>query len=406
MDLYDVVIVGAGPAGSIAAKNIALKGYKVLLFDKSKFPREKVCAGGLSNKVMSIHPEMEKYTSNKYKLIQAYAGSYEYPFRYRSENGLGYQTTREYFDHMLVKDAITAGANFKEQEKIVDIIIESDKVVIVSEKAKYAAKIVLGADGTSSIVGKKTGINPFWKKNQIASHIRMQIELPEALIKKYVNEDYPLSFHSNYRGTPGIGYIYPKKNHINVGICTQTPERLPLRDLLDHYISDCQEKKLLPPFKPSKYEGSIYPICGPLKKIYCNRAMLLGDAAGFTNPFDGEGIYQAIYSGDIAAEVTIDALKANDFSEGFLKKYQGMCMKAFGNALRKAAKLAPISWKHSSVFVKIAPYSENVVRLYRKAINIDDSIYWTLFKLTFYFIGATFKYVFKRKDGLLPIIEV
>ncbi|MFX1453370.1 MAG: FAD-dependent oxidoreductase, partial [Promethearchaeota archaeon] len=125
-EIYDVIIVGAGPAGSTAAKFIAEEGFKVLLIDKEKFPRNKPCGGALTRRVIERFPYMSKIlqniiTSEKIFDGKIYSPSLKYSAKIISNKPLGFMVFRDQFDYELVKIAKNAGAEFYDTFHISDV---------------------------------------------------------------------------------------------------------------------------------------------------------------------------------------------------------------------------------------------------------------------------------------------
>ncbi len=159
--LYDVIIVGAGPAGSTSAKFLAEKGLNVLLLDKEKFPRDKPCGGGLPVAIfekfnyIKDYNLIESYTYGGY----AYSPSLKYIIREVGEKPYAAMISRKKFDNGLVKIAVDCGAKFLDNKKVIDVKIFEDKVKIVTNKNEILnSKCIIGADGVWSVVGSKTGL--------------------------------------------------------------------------------------------------------------------------------------------------------------------------------------------------------------------------------------------------------
>ena len=134
--------------------------------------------------------------------------------------------------------------------------------------------------------------------------------------------------------------FFLKKVCIQIGFGVTTPAKLNFRKLLLQYVEYCENQNLMPKLTQKHISGAGYPVTGPLKHFVKDRVMLLGDAVGFVNPLNGEGIHYAMFSGDIASEIIMQALVKNDFSEEFLQQYQDTCMKEFGNYLSKCGEIA------------------------------------------------------------------
>ena len=336
--MFDAIIVGAGPAGSTAAKNLATAGVSVALLDKDQFPRNKPCGGGLTPHLFERHPEIPEYLENYNYAGKFFVDDIE-PLHYQGDEPFGGYVVRALFDQRLADEAVKAGAEFFQGERAKTIGVEPGRVVVETAGRSFSGRVLLGADGVNSVVAKKTGLNPGWPREELGVCLRVEEEFPEDVILEYFGEQYTTYWHVGFGNTRGYAYVFPKKRHITIGFGTVTPDKLPVRELMLAYIDFCEEKGLVPKFHEKRIGSGTYPLTGPLKRFTGDRVLLLGDAAGFVNPLNGEGIHYAIWSGDIAADVLVGALAADDLSEKSLSRYSRRCMKSFGRYLRRCRGL-------------------------------------------------------------------
>ena len=337
---HDVVIVGAGPAGSTAAKFLSEKGGDVLLLDKSKFPRDKPCGGGIPIRVFKRFPYIDKdcIESYSYEAI-AYSPSLKNKMELQRDEPLVAMILREKFDYELVKLAIDSGSNFTDGKSVVDIKVLDDKVkIFLDDGTVFESEIVIGADGVWSNITKKTGLRKNLKN--ICMCVFEEYNLGSKTIDRFLGEKRTCYIHMNVNNTAGYGWVFPKKEHVNIGVTefqhtidTQKKKEN-IKDIYKSYIKILKEKKIIPDnLKIGKTRGAALPT-HPLEKTYSDRLIICGDAAGFANPISGEGIYHAMRSGEIAAEVVRKALEKKDTSERFLSRYQRIWYKDFGKDLR------------------------------------------------------------------------
>jgi len=167
----------------------------------------------------------------------------------------------------------------------------------------------------------------------------------------------------------GYGWVFPKKNHVNIGIGEFTSSvdsskpKKNIRERYEDYIAVLKQRKIIPEsFIIEDVKGGILPVF-PLKKTYGDRVLLCGDAAGFINPITGEGIYYAMMSGTMAAEVIVDALKTDRINARFLSRYQKKWLKEFGNDLKFLGRFNRQWGKNSETFVRLMSHDKKFAKL-------------------------------------------
>lgn len=339
---YDVVIVGAGPAGATAAKYLAEQKVKVLLIDKCSFPRDKPCGGALPMKLVKRFPYIEESD-----IIDAYSyggsvyyATFDQPITVLTDEPMVAMVLRRKFDHGLVKIAVKHGATLLEEKTVTDVTIEKEKVtVILNDGSKVETEIVIGADGVWSTIAQKTGLRH--NRHQVSICIYEENSKNNELDTKFFDDRNLFHIVFSFDRIEGYGWVFPKKSHINIGIgefshtINQTKPKKNLRDIYTQYITSLKENGILPrDLKIGKLKGAALPF-QPLEKTYTDRVILVGDAAGFVNPVSGAGLYYAMSSGMIAADVAAQAIKVGDTSARFLSKYDDIIWKYdFGKELK------------------------------------------------------------------------
>jgi len=365
---YEVVAVGAGPAGSTAAKFLAENGIKVLLVDKSKFPRDKACGGGLTPRVL----DRFRYVKDK-NLIESYSfggiahsPSLKYESKFERPESSGSTVLRKKFDFGLLNLAIDAGCNFIDENPVKDLKISKNKVEIdLKSGDTIKSQIVIGADGTWSKIGRSIRLNR--RPDQILTCIVQEFKIGEEIINEFFTEKKFSHIYFGRGGLSGYGWIFPKREHLNIGLGGEIfRDNLKLRDLADifkQYIKLLKDDKKIPSnLKIEKCKASFLPT-SPLKKTYDNRVILCGDAGGFVNPFTGEGIYFAMSSGQIAARVITEALDVGDTSEAFLSEYQSEWEKDFGMDIKVNFFLKYFWRKKFEKFIRISSKDEKFTEM-------------------------------------------
>lgn len=289
-EIYDVLIIGAGPAGSLLSYLLCELKLKVALIDKANFPRKKVCAGGLPSKVLDIlpfdiKPIIEKEISQItlfYKLQKEFTKSYRKP--------LLYMVNRDKFDAYLVQKARTLGVDFFDKEAVQSLKFEDDFWNITTTSRLLKAKIIVGADGANGFVAKNVGLNPI-----DILDIGIQVDVPI----KQVSRNTALTDRVilDWGSIPdGYGWIFPKKDSLSIGVKGPVKMgkglKLYLEKMLQHFQLDIKDFVIT---------GHLIPHHISEKPISKEKVLLVGDAAGLVDCWTGEGIFYSLKSAQIAA---------------------------------------------------------------------------------------------------------
>ena len=330
----DVIVVGAGPAGSAAAHYLASAGYDVILVDKCKFPRDKIC-GDFVSPVAQIElrrlgitstPEFKK--SNPISRASVYLDGNKLISRSVPKvKGLpryGRVVPRFILDKLLLDSAIKEGAIFLEGLKAIGMRIKRKAVELqvedLSGKKILKARLLIGADGSNSTIAKLIRGQPPSSADRIIA-IR-------GYFKDIDGSPNQADLHFNKESFPGYCWLFPtgkKQANVGVGMVLDTlPSGNRLKELLNQLIEN--DLALHKRLRNAKLVGQIrgWPLTtyNVNQQLVDNRVMLVGDAAGLVNPLNGEGIQYALLSGRWASDVAISCLIANDLSKDALLAYQ------------------------------------------------------------------------------------
>ncbi len=355
---YEVVIVGAGPAGSTAAKFLSEKGIKVLLLDKDKFPRDKSCGGGLPVRVFKRFPYIkDNFIESYIYSATAYSPTLKYKLELHRDEPILAMILREKFDYELVKLAINSGTKLIDGKTAVDIKITNDSAkILLDDNTNVESEIVIGADGIWSTIAKKSGLCNNYKNICMCAFEEYKIS-PETL-DKYLGETRTCHLHFKLNKNAGYGWVFPKKQHVNIGITEfrqaidQQKGKKNIKEKYIEYLKILKKDNVIPEnLKVERIRGAALPT-RPLDKTYSERVIICGDAAGFANPVSGEGIFHAMASGEIAAEVVIKALEKNNTTEKFLSEYQKNWYKDFGKDLKLLYRTSMIWGKGHEKFLE------------------------------------------------------
>jgi geranylgeranyl reductase family protein len=291
VERFDVAVVGAGPAGSTTAYRLARAHARVLLVDKVSFPRDKPCGGGLTTRAVRALPvSVEPVVEDRITRVRCRL-RYGRTIERRSEQVLCRMTQRPRLDAYLVEQAVGSGVSFRDG---VRVEIDSDRRLRVDGDVVEVDALV-GADGANGITAKTLGLG-----GDIVNGVALEGNLP-----------YERLPHDEWRGMlvlelgtvpGGYGWIFPKGDHVNVGVGGWGSEgprlREHLRRLCEHYGFDSEEL--------ANVRGHRLPMRRSRTRFGDGRALLVGDAAGVLDPVSGDGIYEALVTGELAARHILD----------------------------------------------------------------------------------------------------
>lgn len=323
---YDVVVVGAGPAGSMTAKWAAKGGARVLLIEKRQEIGSPVrCGEGISRSWLdSVGITLDaKSVAREVKgaKIVAPNGSSFYLSEKMAGNEVGIVLERVFFDKLLARDAVKAGADLMLKTSAVKLLKTGDKVTGVKIKSWGETKdikcgCVVGADGYESQVGRWAGINTSLAPRDIQTCFQYR------LTNINHEADY-CEFVLGSKAPGGYIWIFPKsEDTANVGIgmqLTKLKDPGEVKKYLDKFV---QNDPRLRKGKPLELVSGAVSSCAPLDKAIGSGILLVGDAARQIDPITGGGISNSCKAAKVAGEVLARATREKDFSERSLQRYE------------------------------------------------------------------------------------
>ena len=356
--MYDVIIVGGGPAGATAALYAEKNNLKSILIDKAVFPRDKVCGDALSGKSVRIMEELniigevEKLDGAEINRITFGGPShnqFDVNLKGNKKNNFikkGFVIPREIFDNYLFSKAKSVTETY-EGFKVKDLLYDGGRVVGISgvdqngANKTIEAPIILGCDGANSVIARKSNT---YKRDldNTAVAIRCYYEGITGLSNQ-------IELHYISEVKPGYFWLFPAGgNRANIGIGLSKndakKEDRTLKAIMDEVISSTHFKQRFINAKPlEKPKGWNLPMGSTHRKNYGDGYMLLGDSAGLIDPFTGEGIGNAMVSAKYAIAVTKMANELDDYSANTLQAYDQMLWDEIGKELRTSTKLQSLS---------------------------------------------------------------
>jgi geranylgeranyl reductase family protein len=387
----DLIIVGAGPAGCTAALGLAGSGLKVALVDKADLPAEKICGDALSGTVLTVLKRLPGNCFGEFLQLEPKIPSWG--IRFIAPNGdlldvpfvlerkpetppPGYLLKRKIFDGLL-QDKVREVSSYEiiSNFSVNQILRENGFFIVKGEQDEYKCRMILGSDGVHSIVGKIlaghstnhkhyclgvrtyfTGVKDLHPENFIELHFL------EAFLPGYL-WIFPMA---DGLVNVGLGISYEKMKAAPDSMAAMLPEIIHSHPGLSARFSDAA--------MTGKIEAHGLPL-GPDPKVISGEGFLLaGDAASLVDPFSGEGIGNAMVSGEIAAGVIREAFAANDLSGKFLKQYDERIMKKLGRELKTSHRMQELC-SHPSLFnlvVKKANRNRELKEMFTKMYTSQD----------------------------------
>lgn len=304
--VLDVAIVGAGPAGGAAAIELAGRGLRVAVFERSALPRYKTCGGGVLWRAVKLLPvDVRSAVERECLMTELVHHRPALRFVTRRKEPIVTMVMRDRFDHLLIAAAQARGGELHAGIAVLDMIPGDDRVRLMTAQGEYKARFVIAADGVNSTVARKAGLPAL-------RDVVPAIEC-EAAFTADVMARYSETARFDFGLVPaGYGWVFPKRAHLSIGVGTTRRGAANLQEAYRQYV------RVLGLDTPTTEVRHGYMIpCRPRKRMHdAHRVLLVGDAAGLADPVTAEGITAGILSGQLAARAILEG----GFDETAVKK--------------------------------------------------------------------------------------
>ncbi len=330
---WDVIVVGGGPAGSAVAARLSSLSHRVLLLERSAFPREKPCGECLSPGAVAELADLGALQE-----VSASAGARLLGWRIHSAAGDYFQgdfqsplhglaISRADFDTILLDRAKRAGAVVRTGQRVIGLVRSDGRVagVQLKEGADLHARLVIGADGLRSVVLRRLGLirrKPRLRKLALTAHVRGVGDL-----------DQRGELHVRSWGCIGVAPLGGEVANVTVVLGDgEAPRAAGSRE--NCFDGTIRSEPRLETFVREGQVLATGPFDWPVRSAVAAGSMLIGDASGYYDPFTGQGIFRALRGAALASAVADRALRTNDLSERALMPYDRARRRAFAPGVR------------------------------------------------------------------------
>jgi geranylgeranyl reductase family protein len=335
---YDVIIAGAGPAGSTCARACAKAGLRTLLLERDTFPRPKPCGGALSERGLSqlgFSPPPELIERECFGARIHYG---THSMEIRKNHRIAVMVSREKFDHYLADRAVEAGAILRQGEPVREVSADRDRVEVRTDLDHYQARCLVGADGANSVVGRT--LRPLFSRDEISAALVSSVPAEDREIDARLGGLLDMYFGV----TPGgYGWVFPHKGYYTAGVLGPASEFSAPQKVFADFIGDRGMEAARP-------QGHTIPLGGIRRAVTGRRTILVGDAAGFADPFHGEGMANAILSGKLAAQAVVDGIGGK---KDALAWYAEECDRLIVREMKIALSLGRMRERYPKLFLAV-----------------------------------------------------
>jgi menaquinone-9 beta-reductase len=352
MEIFDVAIIGGGPAGSSCAAFCAMAGLETLVLERARFPREKVCGDCLNPSCWTVLERLglaqriwglphSRLTSVDFIAIDGRKVSVNLPAGNPPEAG-ELSIKRSLFDDLLLKRARELGAHVREGTTVTTLVYDQDWKIETASRESFCARILIGADGRNSTVARLRSLLPRLARERIAlqAHIPLPLNFDERVVLQFLREGYS-------------GQAPVNENELNLCLVGKPSTISRLRQWAQRHFEIPADQRW----------RTITPLTRSPVPCAHENLLFIGDAARVVEPFTGEGIYYALRSGELAADAIAKVIGGED-RRLVLREFTRACAEMYRGRLwiNRLARDAVLSPRIGSLFVHAARIDRSILK--------------------------------------------
>ncbi len=335
---WDVVVVGGGPAGSMAARAAARSGSRTLLIDRSRFPRYKVCGGGLIGASLAALPGDVVIPSRDMADSVTFTSGFDLAATRRADSPFMTLINRAEFDEQLLASASASGAAVATGVRLREIAQEGDEVVLTTSVGEIRARTVVGADGSSGITSHYVGA----AFEQVDLGLEVELDVPAV-----VRDQWRGRLHLDFGRVAGsYAWVFPKGDTLTVGAIAAKGNSAWEKRYLDAFLASLG----LDGYVTRPAAGHVTHCRRDSSPLSRGRVLLCGDAAGLMEPWTREGISFALRSGHVAGKAAAALVADAATVASVTRSYADQIDSTLGAEMRGGRDLFGVFERHPRAF--------------------------------------------------------
>lgn len=383
--MVSVAVVGAGPAGLIAADILARRGIEVSVLDKDANPGErKPCAGMLRDAAVRMFGVPTDLASRRITGIRVVLPNHRVE-EVEYGRAIFWNFERGILGRHLIDRVRKSGGRVHIGTRVVDVGILGNKTSVRgyeltfqcpdNRMKKTKTGLVIAADGVNSIVVKKTGVYRHLEPNQVGQCVQYQMQIDNQKIEKRIGDMNEIYYGQDVSPF-GYAWIVPKDGLVTVGVgALLSAVKVSLKYYLDYLIRKHPiASGKLAGCRILRFESELCPLSGLVSPTYGDGLVVAGDAAGHCSAISGEGMYYSMVAGAIAGKVCSDAVKSGDLSASFLRKYEKAWRRVIGSDMKWGKRIQSVALRRGFMSGAFSTDSLFKSRLTKRVADILSGI--------------------------------